>query len=99
VKPSPLETWSDSDLPPLTDTPASAPLRVPSLPAGEILFGSLFFEASQAAAEAQRRGVWMQPQLAEQLWPSEEQPIRPLMPLRRGHLALLIAVARFARRW
>jgi len=86
-----LETWSDGALPPLPDTPASAPVRVPSLPAGEILFGSLFFEASQAAAEAQRRGIWVQPQLAEQLWPSEERPIRPLMPLRRGHLALLIA--------
>src|SRR5581483_12520533 len=63
----------------------------PSLPAGEILFGSLFFEATQVAEEAQRRGVWIQPQLAEQLWPTEERPVRPLMPLRRGHLALLIA--------
>src|SRR5581483_6776243 len=67
----------------------------PSLPAGEILFGSLFFEATQVAEEAQRRGVWVQPQLAEQLWPSEERPVRPLMPLRRGHLALLIAAGFF----
>jgi hypothetical protein len=44
-----------------------------------------------AAAEARRRGVWAQPAFIEQVWPSEERPIRPLMPLRRGHLALLIA--------
>ena len=28
---------------------------------------------------------------AERLWPAEERPVRPLMPLRRGHLAVLIA--------
>lgn len=86
-----LEAWSAADLPPLADEPTAAPLRVPALPAGEILFAALFFEASQAAAEARRRGVWAQPQLAEQLWPVEERPVRPLMPLRKGHLALLIA--------
>ena len=86
-----LETWSADDLAPLPDTPVGSPLRVPSLPAGEILFAALFFEAGQAAAEARRRGVWTQPQLAEQLWPPEERPVRPLMPLRKGHLALLIA--------
>lgn len=86
-----IEDWTAGELPPLPDIPTSPLLQVPSLPAAEILFGSLFFEASQAAAEAQRRGVWVQPQLADQLWPSEERPICPLMPLRRGHLALLIA--------
>ncbi|MBI4212967.1 MAG: class I SAM-dependent methyltransferase [Chloroflexi bacterium] len=86
-----LERWSETELPPLLPEPAGAPLVVPSLPAGEILFGSLFFDARQAATEAQRRGVWVQPQLTEQLWPPEERAVRPLMPLRRGHLALLIA--------
>jgi hypothetical protein len=28
---------------------------------------------------------------AVQLWPPDERPVGPLMPLRRGHLALLIA--------
>jgi hypothetical protein len=35
--------------------------------------------------------VWAQPAFAEQLWPPDERPVRPLMPLRKGHLALLIA--------
>lgn len=87
-----LEAWSRSALPPLPDLPAGTPsYRAPSLPAGDILFGSLFFDPQQAAAEAWRRGVWAQPQVAEQLWPPEERPVRPLLPLRRGHLALLIA--------
>lgn len=87
-----LEAWSRSALPPLPDSPAGTPsYRAPSLPAGDILFGSLFFDPQQAAAEAWRRGVWTQPQVAEQLWPPEERPVQPLMPLRRGHLALLIA--------
>lgn len=86
-----LEAWSEGELAPLPDTPTASPLQVPSLAAGEILFASLFFEPGQAAAEARRRGVWTQPQLTEQVWPPDERPVRPLMPLRRGHLALLIA--------
>jgi SAM-dependent methyltransferase len=93
-----LEQWGEVELPPLPDEPgaldADSPLhglRVPALPAGEILFSSLFFDPAQAAAEARRRGAWSQPQLTEQLWPGDERPVRPLMPLRRGHLALLTA--------
>ncbi len=86
-----LEAWSAGDLPTLQDAPAQPVLSVPALAGGDILFASLFFDPVQAAAEAKRRGVWTQPQLAEQLWPPDERPVRPLMPLRRGHLALLIA--------
>ena len=86
-----LEAWSQENLAPLPDQPTRPPIDVPALPAGEVLFASLFFDPVQAAAEARRRGVWMQPQLTEQLWPTDERPVRPLMPLRKGHLALLIA--------
>jgi predicted RNA methylase len=87
-----LEVWSRGELLALPDVPDGAPLfPAPTLPAGDILFGSLFFDPQQAAAEAWRRGVWTQPHVAEQLWPPDERPVQPLMPLRRGHLALLIA--------
>ena len=87
-----LETWATSDLPPLPDHPAGPLLpALPALPHGEILFASLFFDATQAAGESRRRGVWAQPHLVDQLWPPDERPVRPLMPLRKGHLALLIA--------
>jgi SAM-dependent methyltransferase len=86
-----LEVWCSGGLVPLPDAPAESTVVVPAVPDGEILFASLFFDPMQAAAEARRRGVWVQPQLAEQLWPPDERPVRPLLPLRTGHLALLIA--------
>ncbi len=85
-----LETWSRQELMPLPEEPDRT-FVVPTLPAGDVLFASLFFDPMQAATEARRRGVWTQPGLTEQIWPPEERPVRPLMPLRRGHLALLIA--------
>jgi hypothetical protein len=66
-------------------------VQVPALPDGDVLFASLVFDPLQASVEAQRRGAWVRPDVVEQLWPSDERPARPLMPLRRGHLALLIA--------
>ena len=86
-----LEALSDAELPPLPDGPDGPPLVVPALPRADVLFAPLAFDPSLAAQEARRRGVWAQPAFAEQLWPPEERPVRPLMPLRRGHLALLIA--------
>jgi predicted RNA methylase len=86
-----LAAWSEADLPVLSDTPDGPPLVVPALPAGEVLFVPLAFDPTLAAGEARRRGVWVQPAFAEQISPPNERPVRPLMPLRRGHLALLIA--------
>jgi predicted RNA methylase len=86
-----LEAWSAADLPPLPDASDASPLAVPALPRGELLFAPLAFDPHVAAGEARRRGVWAQAAFAEQLWPPDERPVRPLMPLRRGHLALLIA--------
>jgi hypothetical protein len=86
-----LEAWSAGDLPPLPEEPDAPPIVVPALPRAEVLFAPLAFDPRLAAQEARRRGVWAQPAFAEQLWPPDERPVRPLMPLRRGHLALLIA--------
>ncbi|MCC7368785.1 MAG: class I SAM-dependent methyltransferase [Chloroflexi bacterium] len=86
-----LEAWSGAGLPPLPDGPDGPPVVVPALPRADVLFAPLAFDPHHAAQEARRRGVWAQPAFAEQLWPTEERPVRPLMPLRRGHLALLIA--------
>ncbi|MPZ51019.1 MAG: methyltransferase domain-containing protein [Dehalococcoidia bacterium] len=64
---------------------------LPLLPQGPVLFASMFFDPEAAALEAREHGLWVSPALAERLWPAEEHPVRPLMPLRRGHLAVLIA--------
>lgn len=86
-----LEAWSIAGPPPLPDGPDGPPVVVPALPRADILFAPLAFDPHLAAREARRRGVRAQASFAEQLWPPDERPVRPLMPLRRGHLALLIA--------
>jgi predicted RNA methylase len=86
-----LEAWSCVDLPALPDVTHDPLVVVPALPRTDVLFASLAFDPVLAAQEARRRGVWAQPAFTEQIWAPDERPVRPLMPLRRGHLALLIA--------
>jgi len=87
-----VEAWASEPLPELPSADEARPrYELPTLPAGDVLFTSLFFDPEEAAAEARRSGLWANAALAERLWPPEERPVRPLMPLRRGHLAVLIA--------
>lgn len=87
-----IETWATTALPILPDAPTDGvPYQAPALPAAAPLFGALNFAPDEAAKEARRVGVWTQARLTEQLWPAEAPPLQPLMPLRQGHLALLIA--------
>src|SRR5438093_3490514 len=51
----------------------------------------MIFDPEAAAEEARGSGLWANAALADRLWPAEERRVRPLMPLRRGHLAVLIA--------
>lgn len=44
-----------------------------------------------AAAEAKRAGLWQDKEIMDTLWPHKDSRTRPLMPLRRGHLAMLVA--------
>ena len=44
-----------------------------------------------AAAEARRSGLWAKPEITDALWPAGAARTRPLMPLRRGHMAMLVA--------
>jgi predicted RNA methylase len=87
-----LDAWAEAALEPLPDEPPpGATTAVPLVRCGDVLFATLFFDPAAAAAEAQRRGVWTQPTFTEQVWPPDDRPVRPLMPLRKGHLAQLIA--------
>ena len=36
-------------------------------------------------------GLWASTAVTDLLWPAQDQRTRPLMPLRRGHLAMLVA--------
>ena len=60
-------------------------------PAGDILFATRTVDPLAAVAEARKAGLWASQEVRDSLWPAEDRRTRPLMPLRRGHLAMLVA--------
>ncbi|MBE7520653.1 MAG: class I SAM-dependent methyltransferase [Thermoflexaceae bacterium] len=87
-----IERWATGEIPILPESGTVGPLfDLPPLPSGLITFASQFVEPEEAAVEARQRGLWANPALVERLWPAEERAVRPLMPLRRGHLAVMVA--------
>ena len=62
-----------------------------STPAGDILFATRTVDPVAAAAEARRSGLWTSTEITDTLWPAKDNRTRPLMPLRRGHMAMLVA--------
>ncbi len=71
------------DLQPRYDVPASAP--------GPVMFTTRVIDYERAVAEARSRGLWAQEEITEAFWPPTDRSTRPLMPLRKGHLAMLVA--------
>ena len=65
--------------------------NAPATADGEVLFATRTVDPVAAAAESRRSGLWVSPVVTDALWPAEDQRTRPLMPLRRGHLAMLVA--------
>ena len=62
-----------------------------STTAGDILFATRTVDPVAAAAEARRSGLWKSPEITDSLWPAGDLRTRPLMPLRKGHMAMLVA--------
>ena len=60
-------------------------------PVGDILFTTRTVDPVAAAAEARRSGLWTSTEITDTLWPASDSRTRPLMPLRRGHMAMLVA--------
>ena len=60
-------------------------------PSGDILFTTRTVDPAAAAAEARRSGLWTNTDITDSLWPAGDARTRPLMPLRRGHIAMLVA--------
>ena len=60
-------------------------------PSGDILFTTRTVDPIAAAAEARRSGLWASTEITDTLWPVKDSRTRPLMPLRRGHMAMLVA--------
>ena len=62
-----------------------------STPTGDVLFAARTVDPMAAAAEARRSGLWVSPEITDSLWPTGDLRTRPLMPLRKGHMAMLVA--------
>ena len=60
-------------------------------PSGDILFTTRTVDPVAAATEARRSGLWTNTEITDTLWPAGDSRTRPLMPLRRGHIAMLVA--------
>ena len=94
-----IRRWSEGpleDMKTLEDPPGDKPNdRTPILaPTGErtqLLFTIRSVDPARAAEEAQRSGLWTSQAIRESLWPAENRKAQPLMPLRQGHMAMLVA--------
>ena len=72
--------------------PHDYPAYSPSItPAGDILFATRTVDPVAAAREARTSGLWAAAAVTDALWPAGDSGTRPLMPLRRGHMAMLVA--------
>ena len=58
---------------------------------GPVMFTTRVIDFSKAVAEARKRGLWTQDEITDAFWPPTDRSTRPLMPLRKGHLAMLVA--------
>jgi SAM-dependent methyltransferase len=85
-----IARWSEDDLPPLTDSPEPSYLLTTGQ-TGPVLFGARSLDVEAAITEARQNGHWASHEVRGGLWPVETPIARPLMPLRRGHIAMLIA--------
>ena len=65
--------------------------KAKATPAGDILFTTRTVDPVAAATEARRTGLWASVEITDSLWPAKDNRTRPLMPLRRGHMAMLVA--------
>jgi SAM-dependent methyltransferase len=85
-----IKTWSQGELLPLP--PDTDPMyTIPTARSGQVLFSTRALDPEVAVAEARRSGLWASATIQDRLWPVEATTARPLMPLRKGHLAMLIA--------
>ncbi len=64
---------------------------IPSGEPGDVLFTIRTVNPAQAAAEARKSGLWTSQAIQDSLWPSHTAKTQPLMPLRQGHMAMLVA--------
>ena len=82
--------WAAGEPEPMRPDPYP-PFTPKTTPSGDILFTTRTVDPVAAAAEARRSGLWTSTEITDTLWPARDTRTRPLMPLRRGHMAMLVA--------
>ena len=82
--------WAVGEPEPMRPDPYP-PFTPKTTPIGDILFTTRTVDPVAAAAEARRSGLWTSTEITDTLWPARDARTRPLMPLRRGHIAMLVA--------
>ena len=90
-EPEPLRSQRDS-----YSYPEYTPATTPS---GDVLFTTRTVDPAAAAAEARRSGLWASTEITDTLWPARDNRTRPLMPLKRGHMAMLVAGRASSTTW
>ena len=85
-----VRRWAQGE-PPTLPSRAYPEFSAPTTPGGDILFATRTVDPVAAAAEARRSGLWASTEITDTLWPARDNRTRPLMPLRRGHMAMLVA--------
>lgn len=65
--------------------------EAPCVPNAPIIFTTRSIDPAAAANEARQNGLWNSQSIIDRFWPQEHRKERPLMPLRKGHLAQLVA--------
>ena len=90
---SSLLHWASGDEPgpPELGTPLTNPVILKTQPSREILFTRRTIEPQEAIRIARTQGLWNRQDIRNRLWPNDPNEVKPLMPLRKGHLAMLIA--------
>ena len=85
-----VQSWARSPRPELP-TMRQVFYTVPRVPTGPVMFSTRALAPFEAMKDARRSGLWVDERITDTLWPTETRRPRPLMPLRRGHLAMLVA--------
>ena len=75
----------------LEDNTTGIPMSIPTGERTDLLFTIRTVNPAQAAAEARKSGLWTNQTIKDSLWPSHTAKTQPLMPLRQGHMAMLVA--------
>ena len=87
----PLEEMKTLEDPPGDKPNDRTPILAPTGERTQLLFTIRSVDPARAAEEAQRSGLWTSQAIRESLWPAENRKAQPLMPLRQGHMAMLVA--------